>query len=201
MQSIKYLVICFIAILLFSKKGFFEITEARELSSGTEEVNGQSTKPGVIQKRTQVMGMTWGLDSKSPLGKTNVSCFGEPKIGLTSNGCNAYLGDTLCTESLPVLCIKKNKNNSDVSNSEIKITIPIKGSTLSSMEKGNEICSANIGPFWKMAEFNDGSGWTFTGVGEIKNSERFWVAIKDQPANCWNKLGAKHRNSVPGGGR
>lgn len=152
------------------------------------------------------MGLTWGVQP-SKLGNdlVSVGCHGLP--GTTQGGsytpsCNAYAGDTSCMELRPVLCINKTQpiarpseiptgdHYNEWSHGEVKITHPIQGNNLRSLESANAYCAEYFGRDWRMAEFHDGRGWGFWAKGKIKSDTRFWVHINDQRANCWNAIGA-----------
>jgi hypothetical protein len=110
-----------------------------------------------------------------------------------------YTGDTACNTSLPLLCIRKTGNGLPVP-SYIDTTNPYNawsggyialsrahvGYDMSSQAAANAICASELGSDWRMAEFHDGWGWDFQAYGAATHPERFWVAISDQPANCWN---------------
>ena len=88
---------------------------------------------------------------------------------------------------------------------------PVLGLALTSRKTADLICSNQYGPEFRMAEFHDGKyiigmdetndcltswpagpkaggGWGYYGYG-VKGPRwtRFWVAIDDQPGNCWLK--------------
>ena len=95
-------------------------------------------------------------------------------------------------------------------------TLPVKGTTLTSEAAADAKCAADFGAGWRMAEFHDGrytapmdatnnwgtssqngsspwvsftyptGGSTAYGFGNINPKTRYWVAVNDQPANCWN---------------
>ena len=94
----------------------------------------------------------------------------------------------------------------------LKKTEPIRGCYIFSRWHADWICKKRFGSCWRMAEFHDGfwrhpwaenadsfcqwnwsdayrGGWNFHAFGDKNatlNYGRFWVAINDQPANCWN---------------
>ena len=97
----------------------------------------------------------------------------------------------------------------------LQTTLPVKGKSLTSEATGDKYCAAAFGPGWRMAEFHDGAyttpmntttnwgtpsqnpvspwqagyphgGWTFWGFGNVNPNTRYWVAVNDQPGNCWN---------------
>ncbi len=92
-------------------------------------------------------------------------------------------------------------------------TVPTKGTALQSQAHADSLCAAAFGTGWRMAEFHDGAyingmdsthygnsigsqspwqsgaphgGHTAWGFGHVRNDTRYWVAINDQPGNCWN---------------
>lgn len=135
-------------------------------------------------------GMTWATHSHdNSLGIDKVSC----------SNCNAYQGETSCKVSLPVLCTRidnaprpaytatPSEYYDGWSGGHIATTMPVQGTSLSTATTGDQLCRATFGDGWRMAEFHDGNGgWSFRAYGYIRNDQRFWVRINDQPANCWN---------------
>jgi hypothetical protein len=148
-------------------------------------------------------GMTWGVlpPSVATYQFVNVDCAGLPgEITPSGHNCDPYNGDTQCSKSLPILCV-----NDDVKDpfprdhlninpkgyhgwfgGKIDDSIIVKGSDLTSRKKADYICSSKLGDGWRMASFHDGNGWGFWARGQVKSKTRFWVAINDQPANCWD---------------
>ena len=97
------------------------------------------------------------------------------------------------------------------SGAHIDITKPIRGCWIQSRYHADLICKMFFGDCWRMAEFHDGwyqtnlpatrqgafcewqrnlrGGWNFYAYGNRTgnvNFGRFWVAINDQRANCWD---------------
>lgn len=92
----------------------------------------------------------------------------------------------------------------------VATTAPMRGTELKSREIANQICASAFGDTWRLAEFHDGGrnkrarelivtdpdgtvrtvtatgSWAFYAAGNPNRSSRFWVAIDDQPANCWD---------------
>jgi Concanavalin A-like lectin/glucanases superfamily len=140
-------------------------------------------------------GMTWlHSASNAQTGTVTVGC----------SGCDAYHGDTACTQQLPLLCIYKPASPfqppAGVSNADpyslwsggvVATSAPVIGNTLMHSTDATNHCVAEFGPNWRVAEFHDGWGWNFQAYGGTVNaptvpSTRFWVHINDQPAaNCW----------------
>lgn len=146
-------------------------------------------------------GMTW-IQGKSDAttGTITVGC----------SGCDAYHGDTACTELRPLLCIykptppfqlPKGLDNSDQYNQwsggVVATTQPVAGNTFEHIsaapgKDANSYCKDKFGPGWRVAEFHDGGIWNFQAYGGTVTPptippRRFWVHINDQKdGNCWD---------------
>lgn len=140
-------------------------------------------------------GMTWSLYwHDSALDVDLIGCYGDAEYG----ACNAYQGDLPCSRSAPVLCIRyTDAPNPGVDDDfyhgwaagDVAITEPISGLELVSLQAADALCEATHGEGWQMAEFHDGGGgWSWHAHGDIGTTERLWVYIDDQPANCWDQL-------------
>jgi hypothetical protein len=135
-------------------------------------------------------GMTWKkLQHDATLGTDLIGCHAQPS-------CEPYQGDTACTVQLPVLCIKQDGSPNpgtpvngvyrQWAKGHVATTPPVRGDSLGSRALADGLCLALFGPGWRMAEFHDGSGWSFDAYGDVRDDSRLWVAINDQKANCWN---------------
>lgn len=133
-------------------------------------------------------GMTWArLAQDAALGVDLVGCGGV---------CDAYVGDTACDAARPVLCVRDDgAPNPGVSTDfyhgwiggPIALTAAAVGSSFDSRASADAFCAAEIGIGFRMAEFHHPEGgWAYWGFGSIDGGARFWVAIDDQPANCWD---------------
>lgn len=94
---------------------------------------------------------------------------------------------------------------------KVATTAPMLGTALKSRAVADKACASAFGEGWRVAEFHDGGkdkapieftvqdpgataprsvsatgGWAFYAAGDPIRSSRFWVAIDDQPANCWD---------------
>jgi hypothetical protein len=150
-------------------------------------------------------GMTWGM-----LGYSNTYQISDVACNTSYANCNPYTGDTSCRASLPVLCVKPTgaanpgftPNPSSFYDGwvggSLGLTTPQLGTSLTAQSVADNVCSAQYGPGWRMAEFHDGGGgWGYRGFDFLDsrypwaatpspNPPRFWVRISDQPANCWD---------------
>ena len=137
-------------------------------------------------------GMTWAATNHGTVP-------GVDLVGCSKNSmyCDPYVGDTSCSASLPILCLKT--DNSPVppglspdfhhgwARGNIATTQPIPGTWLYSPAAADQICVNYFGAGWRMAEFHDGGGgWSFYVYGNVRTDTSLWVRISDQPANCWN---------------
>ncbi|HTQ79285.1 MAG TPA: flagellar hook-length control protein [Thermoanaerobaculia bacterium] len=133
-------------------------------------------------------GMTWAKAAHDASnGTDHVAC----------SSCNPYTGDTACSNSLPVLCFKSDGSpvpagiTPDFYNGwkggHIATTLPILGSSLTSLAVANQICVNYFGAGYQIAEFHHSlGGWSWWTYGDVRNDVRFWTYISDQPGNCWN---------------
>ena len=133
--------------------------------------------------------MTWAkLDHNFAFGTDRFNCA----------GCNAYQGDTLCSEAHQVLCHRPDgspnpglpiNGNDGWVGGNVGLSPAIRGDQLLSLANANAVCANFFGPGWAMAEFHHpfgGWGWSSHGNVVAANGSRFWVYINDQAANCWN---------------
>jgi hypothetical protein len=104
-------------------------------------------------------GLTWSRAADPPLAIEGVGC----------EGCNPTQGDTSCSASLPILCIKPEgepRPNYDVTGNgpyyrgwaggHMRLTAPVQGTSLTSLSAANANCVSAFGPGYRMAEFHDG---------------------------------------------
>lgn len=146
-------------------------------------------------------GMTWGL-AATPAGHDDLvalGCHGKPATA--SGGCDAYSGDTSCSAVRPLLCIDVDDRppppglearpfSSLWAYGRVALAPPVRGDTLTSRASADAWCATHLGEHWRMAEHHDGGrgsgGWGLLAAGRVEINDRFWVAINDQRANCWN---------------
>jgi hypothetical protein len=148
-------------------------------------------------------GLTWAYFAEAtlPQGETHMSCHGVPHEvdHPWSGSCNPYSGDTPCSAVRPILCLKKDGSQPAPSSYDIGFyngwvggvlasSAPDLGGALTSRAAADALCKIELGEGFVMAEFHDaGGGWGFVGeTGALDTSKRHWVAIDDQPGNCWN---------------
>ena len=169
--------------------------QGKAVISLTDKDFKQKTPPPIASSATGKRGMTWQLDWTNPTaGTIDVGC---------GNGnhppCDAYNGDTACTERLPILCIKKQGagfplplpagvDNTDIYHQWSGGIVGITEATVPPTDRAaaNALCAEKFGEGWRVAEFHDGWGWHFQASGSVGDSHgRFWVDINDQPSTCW----------------
>ncbi|MGC4119981.1 MAG: flagellar hook-length control protein [Myxococcales bacterium] len=112
--------------------------------------------------------MTWAKAKQDEQLKTvMVTCHGQPKT--EGGSCNAYDGDTLCTERRPILCFKPDGSPRPpyavTPNREyyegwapgrVGVTQPVAGNSLQNLAAANAACEQALGKGYRMAEFHDG---------------------------------------------
>ncbi len=138
--------------------------------------------------------MTWGFSDQDI--DNNVSWFSC----WAGDDCNAYTGDTLCTETMPVLCVNDvgaddpgyGNTGAGWVGGDVALSAIVSGCLLTpGQTAGDTICAEQFGEGWRMLEHHDGGGFDGRGYGLLGPGEvpdRFWTAIDNQPANCWNSI-------------
>ena len=138
-------------------------------------------------------GMTWDRRAVNATnGTVTVGC------GSGVGSCNPYLGDRLCSTSLPLLCFKPSgfqipasvvsSTYNRWSGGIVGTTAPVVASSFGgSLANADARCVQEFGAGWRVAEFHDGWGWNFQAYGNVGTpASRFWVHINDRPGRCWN---------------
>jgi hypothetical protein len=133
-------------------------------------------------------GLTWAKTAHNAgNGTDQVGC----------SGCNAYTGDTDCQSFLPILCYKYDGSPvpSGLTPSfyngwkygHIGLTLPVQGTLLTSLADANKLCEHYFGPGYEIAEHHHNwGGWYWWAFGNVRNDQRFWTYISNQPAHCWD---------------
>ncbi len=121
-------------------------------------------------------GMTWGIQAShdATLGIDMVGCTGLPVSPVAGGSCDAYQGDTNCKTALPLLCVKVDyspRPNYIVApggstmppayyqgwlGGHMAVTTPVFGTNLRTATTGDDLCKAEFGEGWRMAEHHDG---------------------------------------------
>jgi hypothetical protein len=110
-----------------------------------------------------------------------------------AGSCDPYVGDTACVRRLPLLCRRDAQAAlGGLGNpAQLGAAPPVRGDAMSSEKAASGLCEAALGPGWRVARFHDEpSGWRqqaqrHASLGEAGEG-RYWVAIGDQPGNCWD---------------
>ncbi|CAF0870638.1 unnamed protein product [Adineta ricciae] len=117
--------------------------------------------------------------------------------------CNAYSGDTLCTERRPVLCTKVDNSPRPAyiilgqgaampasfyagwNRGHIATTVPVQGSQFANRAAVDAYCAQSFGTGWNVAQFHDGmfisgmNGTTYSGASWTNNA-------KNQQSGGWH---------------
>lgn len=154
---------------------------------------------GIHSDSNSCKGLTWTLQYQVDT---------VVKVG-SDRASNPYRGDTPCATELPLLCLQRDRLSQPPESSSghdyfngwafgnVRHTLPIAGTQLDSRATADALCEQAFGAGARMAEFHDGnlgektgaqSGHDFWAYGALPASQRFWVAINDQPANPWNSV-------------
>lgn len=175
-------------------RGYLEELEIYSRVLTPDEVLDIATKGKCKPLPATAKGMTWERRAVNATnGTVTVGCVGGPSV------CNPYLGDTLCSTSLPVLCFKPSGFQKPAfvidtsiynrwSGGIVATTSPVAASSFGgSLANAHAMCEQELGAGWRVAEFHDGWGWNFQAYGNVGTlANRFWVHINDQPnGRCW----------------
>jgi hypothetical protein len=120
-------------------------------------------------------------------------------VGAIDHSTNAYVGDTPCSDTRPLLCFQPGARPRPAAFSfpalvpqigwtggAIALLPEVLGLEIRSRTTADRMCAGKFGEGWRMAEFHDGGAWGFGAEGELPKDARFWVAINDQRANPWD---------------
>lgn len=188
------------------------------------EGESASTTSSVSSPTSNRNGLTWGVFSNGAAGE------GIVMVGCAAGDetCNSVVGDTSCNIELPVLCYKPavlprpnyalrpfgGAQGDEFYNGwaagYVGLTAPVSGASLGSLNAANNLCEAELGAGYRMAESHDGKyiagmglnsfyggtwppderltsgGEAFYSYGSLSTKARFWVYTNDQAANCWD---------------
>jgi hypothetical protein len=169
-------------------------------------VSAYSSWIAAVRNAVTRKGLTWGkftandayLDALSTRGVDRLGCYGQPLIN--GSACNAYDGDTACTEKRPILCFKQDNSPRPAYktfsgayydgwiNGSFALTTPVSGVLLTSRAAGNQFCEKSFGTGWKMMEHHDGK--YISGMSETAYFGATWTAAaSSQQSGGWNGFG------------
>jgi hypothetical protein len=134
---------------------------------------------------------------------------------MSCNGCDPQLGDTSCSEKLPVLCIVHPRtldrpyygyypdftpyDNPDQSFYEgwtggvLAVTDPVRGLEIDSYKTGDSLCKTAFGPKAKFAQFTD--GWYMKNMNgpNLKIEKAWnWTQAASGEYNLWGVFNHDH---------
>ena len=141
---------------------------------------------------TNGKGMTFHVGNYNSLFGTNqVKC----PIGSSDYACDPYQGDTSCKVALPILCINKSgvpdpEGNSDYYNGwadgHVGHTDPVLVTSIKSRANATDLCAAQLGDGYIMADFNDGhGGGNWRAYGNLRADTRYWVNVTIAAGTCY----------------
>lgn len=113
--------------------------------------------------------------------------------------CNPYVGDTVCSASRPVACLKPGDLPAPVyrsgrpvtgawSGGDLAVTEPVRGDRFRSVGDVDALCARRFGAGWRVATLHDGGRFqSVSGRGDPASvTDRVWADIADQPhGTCW----------------
>lgn len=172
---------------------WFSLQDPAEISAWLASFSPEPTAPSAHAPPPPRVckAMTWGVRGQSGL---------TTWVGAIDQSSDAYVGDTPCTETRPLLCFQPGTRPRPEAfdfpglipsirwtGGAIALIPDVPGFELRSREVADRLCAAKLGDGWRMAEFHDGGGWGLGAEGELPKDARFWVAISDQRANPWDR--------------
>lgn len=148
---------------------------ASQIAQDSEPLNEPIEALSITRANCNRRGMTWGWNYHlCSHAIDSVGCSGTPPSPLPGGACNAYSGDTQCSQRRPILCIKKKSLNRPPypvfcqrhampkeaycgwTGAFLGLTPPIQGCALTSLARGDFYCRRYLGCGYRMAEFHDG---------------------------------------------
>lgn len=141
-------------------------------------------------------GVTFGIRYASKEdAEVWLSCLGLP--GTRVGQCDFERGDTECSTSLPLLCLKPDASaqasypsptmNERWLAARVAATAPVPGDSLQDHAAAHAQCANAFGDGWRLASFKD-HGEGFVAKGELTAQRRVWIDSPDYPsANCWQR--------------
>ena len=158
-------------------------------------VNAQSAGP---KRGLTFQAVPFGNNGSST--NTALASCGQTHAG--SWQCDPIIGDTLCSEALPLLCILDIDAPVPAlldrtrywSGGVLAKSDPVRGSDLPTIRQAHALCTRTFGPGWRVASYHDGGGSMIEGYGMLLNGRtnpaqsNMWLDIKNKPeATCWSR--------------
>ncbi|MDZ4364151.1 hypothetical protein [Brevundimonas sp.] len=151
-------------------------------------------RPPAVRRGVTLASM--GLPGSEPSRLIHLSCHhsrdGEPR-------CDPYVGDTVCSATKPVACLKPGDIPAPVDRSgriltsawsggDIAVTDPVSGDRFRTVGQVNAFCARLFGDGWRVLTLHDGNRLqSVSGRGDRATvTDRVWADIADQPhGTCW----------------
>jgi hypothetical protein len=132
------------------------------------------------------LGLTFGWLPPLAADELRASCH-DALRDLPTGACNLSAGDTSCRTLLPVLCIRPADAGAPMA---LGTSAPVAGFLITSQADADARCAQSLGERWRMATYQD-NGAELRAIRQpgsaVDTNARAWVAVKDQPAHCWDK--------------
>ncbi len=165
-----------------------------------DDVQVDFTALAVCEQPTNNKGITLseytGYKDKFP-NISYLSCDDDP----TQKACNPFVGDTLCSASLPIACFKDERLKipdeiasfgnlkKHWSGGRLSYTQAVQGDRFETIAQANAFCTAQFGENWRVLSWHESSFNNVTMYTKIRRpGQRSWIDIKDQPyGTCWER--------------
>jgi hypothetical protein len=132
------------------------------------------------------LGFTFGWLPPLAADELRASCHAAQR-DLPTGACNLSAGDTSCRTVLPVLCLRPAEGDAPMA---LGTSAPVAGFLISGQADGDARCAQSLGLRWRMATYQN-NGAELRAIRQpgtaVDTSARVWVAMKNQPAHCWDR--------------
>ena len=150
--------------------------------------------------RPEARGMSWTSSDifREATGLNTMGC----GFDLALEACDARVGDLACSEALPLACFAdgdrrppevalpaaRARVDANFTGGEIRLTEPVVGETLETLEDANALCADRFGEGWRVLDHHVAGGKLALSHSDIPHGARAWVDIRTAPnATCWSR--------------